>query len=174
MYKVLLLAISLCLMTACGEKKEVSVSGKDGTNGIDGANGTNGVNGNDGTGGAAGSNGATGLMGPTGQTGATGAIGPAGPAGRNGTNGTNGVNGTNGTDGKTSLIKLVRISAGNPCQYGGTAIYAGLDLNRDNQLTNDEVTSTSYVCDGAPTTTTTPSDHCNDGHGNDANNSGCN
>jgi hypothetical protein len=36
------------------------------------------------------------------------------------------------------------------CAYGGTEIQSGLDLDGDGVLEDTEVTSTSYVCNGAP------------------------
>ena len=36
------------------------------------------------------------------------------------------------------------------CTYGGTKALSGLDANRNGSLDNDEITSTQYVCNGAP------------------------
>jgi hypothetical protein len=97
-----------------------------------GINGTNGTNGTNGANGAAGINGANGAN------------------GTNGVAGANGTNGTNGADGLTSLMAIVPESAGANCKYGGSKITSGLDTNRNSALDGNEVTITSYTCNGPP------------------------
>ncbi len=71
------------------------------------------------------------MQGIAGEAGATGAQGPQGDAG------------------PASL--LVQTAAPTSiCPNGGTELQSGLDLDGDGQLEDAEVTSTSYVCDGAP------------------------
>lgn len=53
-----------------------------------------------------------------------------------------------------SQDELVRVDtepAGINCKYGGVAIETGIDTNRDGTLEDSEITSTSYVCNGAAT-----------------------
>ncbi len=61
-------------------------------------------------------------------------------------NGAVGDTGTNGTNGLTSLVKTSNEPSGSNCNKGGTKVESGLDLNSNNVLDNDEITSTSYVC----------------------------
>lgn len=49
-----------------------------------------------------------------------------------------------------TLVATVDEPAGANCTYGGTAVHAGLDLNNNSVLDPDEVTTTAYVCTGAP------------------------
>ncbi|WP_422360484.1 DUF7151 family protein [Reichenbachiella sp.] len=58
-------------------------------------------------------------------------------------------NGIDGMDGFTSLTKTLEESPGSNCDYGGIQVLTGLDRNANGQLDDDEVESTSYVCDGA-------------------------
>ncbi len=59
-------------------------------------------------------------------------------------------NGTNGTNGLTSLLNMVSEPAGVHCAYGGLKISSGLDTNTDGILESSEITSSNYVCNGAP------------------------
>ena len=80
-----------------------------------------------------GANGAPGATGLPGASGATGAAGSAGAAGPNG------------------LAMLLRTSAepaGANCTAGGVKVQAGLDADRNSVLAPNEVTTTSYVCNG--------------------------
>ena len=97
--------------------------------------------------GPAGPAGPQGVVGPTGATGPAGAIGATGPAGPQGIQG---VAGTNGTNGKNTLIKTTTEGPGINCSNGGTKIEAGLDLNSNNILDNNEInnTITKYICNG--------------------------
>jgi hypothetical protein len=82
-------------------------------------------------------------------------FGCGGQDGRNGTDGTNGVPGDNGPPGDSgppgavSLIATVDEPSGANCPNGGTKIEAGVDQNGNGKLDPNEVTSTSYVCNGA-------------------------
>jgi alpha-tubulin suppressor-like RCC1 family protein len=51
--------------------------------------------------------------------------------------------------GLTSLVRLADEPPGRNCEHGGQAVMTGLDDDGDGTLDADEVTSTSYVCDGA-------------------------
>ncbi len=67
----------------------------------------------------------------------------------NGTGGSNAGPGTGGTNGLSTLVRLRPEPAGAQCAQGGSAVLAGLDANRNGVLEDAEVTSTSYVCNGA-------------------------
>ena len=67
-----------------------------------------------------------------------------------GTNGVQGTNGTSGTAGRNSLIALGVEAAGANCGHGRSKLTSGLDANANNVLDGAEITTTSYVCDGAP------------------------
>lgn len=54
----------------------------------------------------------------------------------------------NGIDGTSQLVATQPEQPGNNCTMGGIAILVGTDLDRDGVLDSNEVTSTSYVCDG--------------------------
>jgi hypothetical protein len=54
----------------------------------------------------------------------------------------------NAADGTITLVATRPEPAGATCRFGGTAILVGLDLDADGVLDPDEVTSTSFVCDG--------------------------
>ena len=103
--------------------------------------------------GATGATGATGVAGATGATGAagaTGSTGAAGATGATGTTGATGATGANGSNGLNTLVAIVAESAGANCTYGGTKVTSGLDSNANGVLSAGEVTSTTYVCNGAP------------------------
>lgn len=55
----------------------------------------------------------------------------------------------NGVDGRSQLVTTVPEPAGVNCTMGGIAILVGTDTDHDGMLDDNEVTSTSYVCDGA-------------------------
>lgn len=76
--------------------------------------------------------------------------GDGGLDGRHGTDGRNGRNGTNGTDGHTTLIQTSNEPAGPNCAEGGYRITAGLDENDDGVLSDAEVASTVFSCEGDP------------------------
>ncbi len=64
-------------------------------------------------------------------------------------NGTNGLNGTNGSNGLNSLIAITTESVGVNCLYGGSKATSGLDINSNNILESNEITSTTFICSGA-------------------------
>jgi photosystem II stability/assembly factor-like uncharacterized protein len=84
--------------------------------------------------------------GATGATGANGTPGPTGPAGEQGAPGATGSAGTNGFNG---LVALVPEPAGTNCTFGGQRATSGMDVNRNGILDAGEVTTTTYVCNGA-------------------------
>ena len=56
-----------------------------------------------------------------------------------------------GEDGLSGLNNLTSLSdepEGINCQYGGVKIENGLDLNSNSVLESNEVSSTTYLCDG--------------------------
>lgn len=69
-----------------------------------------------------------------------GAEGPEGPQGPKGDDGPQGPGGVN------ALVRVVPEPEGTNCPAGGVAIRSGLDSNGNNQLDEDEVTQTEYVC----------------------------
>ncbi len=64
-------------------------------------------------------------------------------------NGTNGSNGTNGANGLNTLVSIVSEPAGSNCANGGSKVTSGLDVNANSILDAGEVTTTTYVCNGA-------------------------
>lgn len=62
-----------------------------------------------------------------------------------GQDGVNGSDGIAGQDGISSLIKSEEASA-EVCSNGGTTIYFGFDLDRNDQLEESEVTQTETIC----------------------------
>ena len=70
--------------------------------------------------------------------------------GTGGANGSNGATGATGTAGLNSLVALGVEAAGANCSLGGSKLTAGLDANANNVLDGAEITTTSYVCNGAP------------------------
>ena len=73
-----------------------------------------------------------------------------GATGATGTAGTNGAAGATGAAGLSSLLASVAEPNGSNCTWGGTKITAGPDTNADGILELAEVTSTTFVCNGAP------------------------
>lgn len=67
----------------------------------------------------------------------------------NGATGSAGTNGTNGTNGLNTLVAIVSESAGANCASGGSKATSGLDTNANGILDAGEITSTTYVCNGA-------------------------
>ncbi len=70
--------------------------------------------------------------------GANGAAGMQGPAGETGDAGVGGHN---------ALTLLTAEPAGTNCEFGGTKVEAGIDVNDDGALSSTEITSTRYICD---------------------------
>ena len=54
----------------------------------------------------------------------------------------------NGIDGNSSLTRITNEETGSNCENGGIKIEYGLDLNLDNTLNDNEVSYTTYVCNG--------------------------
>ncbi len=76
--------------------------------------------------------------------------GSDGANGSNGTTGATGAPGSNGTNGLNALLSIVSEPAGANCTYGGNKVSSGLDSDASGVLDLGEITSTSYVCNGAP------------------------
>jgi hypothetical protein len=142
-----------------------------GGGGNDGAPGTNGTNGAPGAAGANGTNGANGLntlvavsVEPADTHCATGGsrVDAGLDANGDGTleaseitstqyvcNGTAGASGAAGSSGMTTLVQVVDEPPGAHCSTGGKAINAGIDSNGNGVLDPSEISTTSYVCNGA-------------------------
>ena len=143
-------------------------NGQDGVDGQDGANGTNGQDGQDGQNGANGADGANGstidiqytetgiviiLTQPNGditywylndgQNGTNGTDGQDGTNGQDGSNGQDGQDGSNGSNGSDGYNSIVRLYQDGNC----VVIIAGLDLNRNNILDEEEITDMEQLCD---------------------------
>lgn len=56
----------------------------------------------------------------------------------------------NGTAGASGLVNQTPEAAGTNCEYGGTRLDSGVDLDKNGTLDAPEVTQTSYACNGAP------------------------
>ena len=69
--------------------------------------------------------------------------------GKDGRDGINGSNGTNGTNGITTVFDAQEEPAGVNCEFGGTAITYGFDLNYNGLLDVGEAVSVFYLCNGA-------------------------
>jgi hypothetical protein len=63
-------------------------------------------------------------------------------------NGATGENGADGEDGHGALVLTTDEPEGSNCTNGGVRISSGIDANDNGVLETDEVTSTTYVCDG--------------------------
>jgi hypothetical protein len=89
--------------------------------------------------------------GPTGPTGPSGATGPTGPAGANGSNGTNGADGATGPQGPAALVATSPAPT-SECPSGGIELRVGTDGNGNHSLDPEEVSGTSFICDGRDAT----------------------
>ena len=78
----------------------------------------------------------------------SGEQGEAGPPGTAGTTGVDGKAGDPGVAGAPALTKVSDAPA-DKCADGGKMVEAGVDKNANGTLDADEVTSTSYICNGA-------------------------
>lgn len=58
--------------------------------------------------------------------------------------------GQDGQDGAPTLFSSAPEAPGDNCPHGGIALHWGVDLNRDGDLTVQEVTDTDYLCNGEP------------------------
>ncbi len=66
-----------------------------------------------------------------------------------GDDGADGAPGADGADGLTSLIRQTPLPAGDSnCPAGGALVESGIDTNGDGNLSDDEVDSSSFVCNG--------------------------
>ena len=54
----------------------------------------------------------------------------------------------NGLDANTTLSKITNLPEGPECETGGLKIDSGLDINGNLQLDLDEITNTSFLCNG--------------------------
>ena len=54
----------------------------------------------------------------------------------------------NGLDGKISLIDIISEPAGLNCENGGYKINSGLDIDNNGNLTENEISSSVYLCNG--------------------------
>lgn len=88
--------------------------------------------------------------GPAGPPGSQGEAGPPGPVGPQGDAGPPGPQGEPGPSGESSLVNVTPEAPGPNCAQGGTRIDVGIDLNGNGVLDPNEITSTSYVCNGTP------------------------
>lgn len=75
-----------------------------------------------------------------------------------------------GIAGESSLIKTSSENVGTNCPIGGLKIEAGIDLNRNGALDQNEVQSTQFVCNGAnglnslvSSSIVSPGESCSDG-----------
>ncbi len=59
-------------------------------------------------------------------------------------------NATAGVDGLSTLVRMRAEPPGSHCAQGGSQVLAGKDVNRNDVLEDAEVTSSAYVCGGAP------------------------
>ena len=68
--------------------------------------------------------------------------------GNAGTDGTDGRHGVDGEDGFTTLINVMDEppSTDGECLFGGTRIEAGLDSDRNGELSDEEITAVQFVC----------------------------
>ena len=72
-----------------------------------------------------------------------------GADGTDGAGGPSGIDGSDGTNGLNSLSVIETEASGTNCAAGGLKVTSGLDKNADNILEFGEVTTTTYVCNGA-------------------------
>tara|TARA_B100000945_G_C20324744_1_gene569424 strand:+ start:200 stop:904 length:705 start_codon:yes stop_codon:yes gene_type:complete len=69
--------------------------------------------------------------------------------GKEGLSGPQGATGPNGIPGFDSLVNTTIIDYGNEsCMYGGLLISVGLDLNDNDTLEVEEITSSEFICNG--------------------------
>ncbi|HET9956111.1 MAG TPA: hypothetical protein VFQ61_16505 [Polyangiaceae bacterium] len=74
--------------------------------------------------------------------------GAPGQDGQDGPAGENGEPGEDGTDGHDALIITTDEPAGENCVRGGTRFDQGIDEDGDGELAEDEILSSTYVCNG--------------------------
>ena len=61
-------------------------------------------------------------------------------------------NGADGSSGLNALVSVINEPAGENCTSGGYRIDSGLDANTNDVLDISEIQSTSYICNGGPST----------------------
>ena len=105
-------------------------------------------NGSAGPQGSKGEQGKQGIAGTDGLDGADGAQGERGDKGEQGEQGEAGEKGEAGSDGFDSLVSIVDEAAGDNCENGGKKFMSGLDMDRNGVLDENEVKTTSYICNG--------------------------
>jgi len=164
--RAVIVSLTLAALSACN-------FGSSGPSGPSGANGTNGTTGVSGT------SGVTALVAvvaePSGKnctdggnritsgldTNGNGALDPSEVTNTqyvcNGAPGSMGTAGAAGANGQTTLVATSTVAAGANCPNGGKQINIGLDTNGNGVLDPSEVTSSSYVCNGATGATGTNS-----------------
>lgn len=76
--------------------------------------------------------------------------GEDGADGEDGQDGADGTDGEDGTDGLTTLVDVTEIGESEACPFGGVRIDVGPDKNRNDKLDEDEISDTTYICNGAP------------------------
>lgn len=69
-------------------------------------------------------------------------------SGKQGDKGDRGDKGDDGTAGSKALVRLEVEKPGDHCEFGGTAVFAGVDTNGDGELSDEEAGEPEYVCDG--------------------------
>ncbi len=69
-------------------------------------------------------------------------------SGSDGAAGQNGNDGSDGDDGASSLLVSTAEPAGDNCTNGGTRLDVGVDASGDGVLDEDEISGTSYACNG--------------------------
>jgi hypothetical protein len=65
-------------------------------------------------------------------------------------NGADGGKGSAGNDAPAAVVRVEDEAAGTNCEHGGQAVLSGVDTGGDGVLDLGEVTTTTYVCNGAP------------------------
>lgn len=66
-----------------------------------------------------------------------------------GEDGEDGEDGKDGASGTTTLAEVSEEPEGANCPYGGQRVDTGTDVDGDGELDDDEILSTSYVCNGS-------------------------
>lgn len=75
--------------------------------------------------------------------------GKDGSEGRDGADGKDGSDGRAGTDGKDApLVRVDQLGPGGDCPSGGVAVHVGTDADGDGVLDDEEIESTTRVCNG--------------------------
>lgn len=64
-------------------------------------------------------------------------------------NGEDGKDGKDGKDALSNIFEIKKINSGSNCEFGGSEIKQGYDLNNDNILDSSEVINTHFICNGS-------------------------